>query len=295
MARLTYARKFALIGLVLLVPAVLALRAYWTQQGTQIAFSAKERVGIVYLEPADELVVKLVEARSAAVRGEPAPSLDAAVAAVDKVEASDGGTLETTKLWTALKGTIYKASTAEPGTPQDAFDAWTPAVSGALGLVVQVANGSNLILDPDLDTYYLMDTLITKLPTAADQAGQTADLALIAGENGTLDQRVALSTAQGGLKGTLGLLSDGLETAYTHTKRASLKDELSGPEAAVTGAKSGRVDAVAAMEATTTPVLDELLKVRVNKLSAARTKLAVVFALALLAALYLFVGFFVSV
>jgi len=45
MARLTYARKFALIGLVLLIPAVLALHAYWTQQGSQIAFSAKERVG----------------------------------------------------------------------------------------------------------------------------------------------------------------------------------------------------------------------------------------------------------
>ena len=27
-----------------------ALRAYWTQAGTQIAFSAKERVGMVYLE-----------------------------------------------------------------------------------------------------------------------------------------------------------------------------------------------------------------------------------------------------
>src|SRR4051812_6455559 len=109
MARLTYARKFALIGLVLLVPAVLALHAYWTQQGSQIAFSAKERVGMVYLEPANELVVRLVQARSAAVRGETPPALDDAVAAVEAAEASDGAALETTKLWTALKGTIAKA------------------------------------------------------------------------------------------------------------------------------------------------------------------------------------------
>src|SRR4051794_35304060 len=295
MARLTYARKFALIGLVLLVPAVLALHAYWTQQGSQIAFSAKERVGMVYLKPANELVVKLVEARGAAVRGDEVPALDDAIAAVDATEKTDGPALETTKLWNELEGTLARAQGATGGSPQDAYDVWSPAVSGALGLVVQVANGSNLILDPDLDTYYLMDTLITKLPTAADQAGQTADLGLIAGSNGTMDQRVALSTAKGGLEGTLGLLSDGLETAYTHTKRASLKDELSGPEVAVTGAKSGRVEAVAAMEAKTTPVLDELLKVRVDKLSAARTKLAVVFAAMLLIALYLFAGFFVSV
>src|SRR5258705_13495381 len=109
MARLTYARKFALIGLVLLAPAVLALHAYWTQQGAQIAFSAKERVGMVYLKPANELVVRLVEARGIAVRGkdrtEARKRLDAAIAAVDRAEAADGGALETTKLWTALKGT----------------------------------------------------------------------------------------------------------------------------------------------------------------------------------------------
>ena len=63
-----------------------------------------------------------------------------------------------------------------------------------------------------LPVFHQVETLITKLPAAADQAGQTADLALIAGANGTMDQRVALSTAQGGLKGTLGLLSDGLVT-----------------------------------------------------------------------------------
>src|SRR3954468_4235452 len=68
MARLTYARKFVLIGLVLLAPAALALHAYWSQQGGQIAFSAKERVGVVELRPANELVVRLVAARSLAVR-----------------------------------------------------------------------------------------------------------------------------------------------------------------------------------------------------------------------------------
>jgi len=49
MARLTYARKFVLIGIVLLAPAAIALHAYWSQQGGQIAFSAKERVGVALL------------------------------------------------------------------------------------------------------------------------------------------------------------------------------------------------------------------------------------------------------
>ena len=135
--------RASLIGLVLLVPAVLALHAYWTQQGSQIAFSAKERVGMVYLKPANELVVKLVEARGAAVRGDEVPALDDAIAAVDASEKTDGAALETTKLWNELKGTIAKAQGAKAGSPQAAYDAWSPAVSDALGLVVQVANGSN--------------------------------------------------------------------------------------------------------------------------------------------------------
>src|SRR5262245_53510050 len=60
MARLTYARKFALIGLILVVPSLIALHAYWAQQSGQIAFSAKERVGVRELGPANTLLARLV-------------------------------------------------------------------------------------------------------------------------------------------------------------------------------------------------------------------------------------------
>ena len=45
----------------------------------------------------------------------------------------------------------------------------------------------------------------------------------------------------------------------------------------------------------TSPALDALLKVRVDKLAAARTKIGIMFALAMALALYLFLGFFSSV
>jgi hypothetical protein len=164
MGGLTYARKFALVGLVLLVPAGVALKAYWDQQGVQIAFSAKERVGDAYLEPARDLLTHLVEARGLAVRAAAGDSqaasdlpgklheVEASVAAVDRADASMGSELETTKLWNALTGNIAKAKAAKPRSPQAAFDAWSAATSGATGLIVRVSNGSNLILDPDLDT-----------------------------------------------------------------------------------------------------------------------------------------------
>ena len=190
--------------------------------------------------------------------------------AVDAAEAQTGAQLETTKLWRELKATIATATAPQP-TAQQAFDAYQPAVDGALGLVVQVANGSNLILDPDLDTYYLMDTLITKLPTAADQAGRSADLARIVEADGTMDQRVALASATDSLKATLTLLETGLNTAFEKTARTTLRSELSPGLKAL--AADPTTTAVAALEAKTNPGLDALLKVRVDKLAAARTKL----------------------
>src|SRR5690349_7871612 len=111
MARLTYARKFALIGLILVAPTLIALHGYWSQQSGQIGFSAKERVGVRALGPADTLLMKLVRARSlsvaaaggdkdaaAALPGATA-QVRAAIAAVDKANTATGDALGTTKLW----------------------------------------------------------------------------------------------------------------------------------------------------------------------------------------------------
>jgi hypothetical protein len=71
LGKLRYRHKFALIGLVLMVPALIAGKAYLDQQGAQIDFSAKERTGMEYVQPANSLLLRLVDARSAAVRSSP--------------------------------------------------------------------------------------------------------------------------------------------------------------------------------------------------------------------------------
>src|SRR3954469_25155372 len=87
LSRLRFAHKFALIGLVLVVAVGVVGRAYLQVQHTQIAFSAKERVGIKVIEPAGELLGDLAPARAAAVRTaagdkDAAGALDERVAAV---------------------------------------------------------------------------------------------------------------------------------------------------------------------------------------------------------------------
>ena len=92
MGRLKYAQKFALIGCVLLAPLVFVAYSYFGLQGTNKAFSAKERVGVAYLEPLNALLGKLV-AKADTTDG---------VAAVDAV-APLGSTLGTADEWTKTK------------------------------------------------------------------------------------------------------------------------------------------------------------------------------------------------
>ena len=46
------------------------------------------------------------------------------------------------------------------------------------------SDGSNLTLDPDVDSYYVMDALVFSLPVVANDAGRAVDLAVVAGRGG---------------------------------------------------------------------------------------------------------------
>src|SRR4051794_21411114 len=108
LARMRVSRQLALLGVVLLIPAVLAGRAYHGAQQAQIDFSAQEQVGVTALGPANDLVVAAVRARSAAVgaalRHQPAPeaelaALRRAVAANDAADREVGAALGARAGW----------------------------------------------------------------------------------------------------------------------------------------------------------------------------------------------------
>jgi methyl-accepting chemotaxis protein len=331
MGRLSYARKFLLIGAVLLMPAAVALHAYWAEQGGQIAFSAKERVGVVYLKPANELVDSVVRARSLAVRsaaGDPAAKSAApaakrdvrgAIANIDRANRRGHGALLTVKAWHDARARILGAWRAQAGAPRAAFDAYAPAVSASIALVTQIGNASNLILDPDLDSYYTMDALVTKLPAIAESAGKATDLQLILAHGATIAERIELASAQGALRSTAAAMRDGDLTAFASTHDATLRGRLVAPLAAVMSSTDALVKTVDptgrtaidpaavarrgsavvlaadALERASAPKLDALLAARVEGFSSARRRVLVIALAALILAVYLFIGFYLAV
>ena len=49
---------------------------------------------------------------------------------------------------------------------------YTLLVADIRALIDQVGDASNLVLDPDLDSFYLMDTEVRDIPESADLIGQ---------------------------------------------------------------------------------------------------------------------------
>jgi methyl-accepting chemotaxis protein len=336
LGKLRYRHKFALIGLVLMVPALIAGKAYLDQQGAQIDFSAKERTGMEYVQPANSLLLRLVDARSAAVRraagtaeadAELATAVDGVRDALEKLVAADaevGAQLATTKDTRALKALIERAAAGKPRAPRAAFELWSEPVTATAGLVVTAGNNSNLILDPDLDSFYLMDAAILKIPTLADAVGQVADLeTILAAEgldaNSAVDTRIEIAVAKGIVDTNAAGAESGYKTSFEETSDSELEPALDGPIAGMkktaagvseqgaaavkgtpdteAGAAAGRaaVEAIRKLEQVNSPQLDKLLATRIDGFESDASRIKLIAAVAVLLALWLFVGFYRSV
>ncbi len=316
MGRLPYAGKTAVLTAVLLVPLIAAGSSYTQQQGGQVAFSAKERTGVAYLGPALAAMSATATLRvaSATPDGPGAGATDALRQAWDDVaavEATHGQTLGTGEAFASADRAIDDMLDGESSDETAAA-----ALAAQQALVTQVGDGSNLILDPDLDSFYLMDTLVTKVPAlVVAVSGYGVDML---SEGGTAeagpaaaadDGALALSLAVG--RGTLGsvsdLMADGLATSYSSTASRALEPGV-GPAGETAGAAvaaltapasatpvevlaTDALDALAGLAGDAVPQLDELLQVRVAGLERHLVVTLAVVAASLLLAGYLVVGF----
>jgi hypothetical protein len=120
--------------------------------GSQVAFSVAEQAGVRVLEPA-------LAALTTTVAGE-APDLDAVRTAV---------TAEPDlKLAKAMSDVDHVAGAATTPAGRE-----KPAAA-LVDLISATGNNSNLILDPDLDSFYVIDVLVVQLTKTLLAAAQAA-------------------------------------------------------------------------------------------------------------------------
>ena len=164
-----FSQRFLLIGVVMLAPLMFFAWTYVTQQAqNQIQFHEQERMGIRYIRPVTALLSEIVAARAGSVA-----DFDDEVAAVATVDARYGAALGTSASWDGWTRTLGAARTGGAPSSQQ----YNHLAQKLIDLVTHVANTSNLILDPDLDSYYLMDIIVVRQPLLLDQVGQVVHLA----------------------------------------------------------------------------------------------------------------------
>ncbi|HEU0306333.1 MAG TPA: methyl-accepting chemotaxis protein, partial [Lysobacter sp.] len=179
-----------------------------------------------------------------------------------------------------------------------------------MDLITAAADGSNLTLDPDIDTYYLMDAAYGALPGLAESVSNlgamaAADAFGAARSEGAVKRVIAtealnatlLERLNGGLSKVQALhpdLAPALDSAPAGVSVRRLHDLLgtTAPERQpVLGLVGDSANGLIALQRTTAAELDRLLGERVSRLETQRNVVGAVVALSLGVGAYLFYCF----
>ncbi|HAN46221.1 MAG TPA: diguanylate cyclase [Cyanobacteria bacterium UBA8156] len=292
MNRLKYPQKFLLISALFLLPLVLVVGLLFAEINDRVAFAQKERVGITYLRSLIAFSQSVQENHRQVALGKAANPGEASARfqALQEVDRRYGASLEVHDLFLELSA----------GWQQGDY----PRLSeGVHRLRVHVGDCSNLILDPDLDSYYLMDASLLKLPemrrrlfTLGAQLRQgEPDTAKALTQLAGLQEELLENLANGFRHNAKGNLAPALQPALTHFAQtlAALDVETSPPalESAVFGATQESWQ----LWQRITKELDGLLGDRIGKFQQRQIWVTGCIGGALLVLVYLFSGFYRSV
>ncbi len=193
-AQIRISRRLLLISAFYSVPVGVLLFLMVQNINSNITFASAEITGNEYQRPLMALL-DLIPQRQIAVETDPKATLSALDSQIDKtfgevdlVQAKLGEALGFTstelakrKRDGALPSSVEKEwaelKTASGLTPEQLRARSLHLISNVRTMIAQVGDASNLILDPDLDSYYLMDATLCGLPQMSDRLAATMSLA----------------------------------------------------------------------------------------------------------------------
>lgn len=345
--RLKIWHKLALACLAFALPIAALVWALVAQQNREIEFGSKELRGTEYLRPLKQLlqgtlahqiaVTRHLNKDEAGVRKDlvtlPA-GIEESLRQLDAVDRKYGTQFSqddrvTADLIKAVKESWDQVKNWKK-RPQDQARDHAALVGNLRNLISLVGDTSNLILDPDLDSYYMMDAVVLKLPEIQQLLGtlgnQTIEIAATAtplagtDRNNAITSRAVLLSTLDGLKSK----TAGMAAAFRNdsTPNQTLEPTLRGPLAnlgdqatafaalyddKVIRAEKGKLTPAEALQGSeamqasfelwdkSVAALDELLNKRVNALVNSRyvtlAGVAVTLVLALALVFYIVRGF----
>lgn len=213
MQKRKFLHKVLIVIVIMLIP--IAMLSYFLHvEIEKVAdFADGERKGVQYILPLSEILIELTEGTSPDFSSQ---NIEEQIKIVEKNDEKVGAELQTTPIWNELKGLLQKHT---PGTRQATIDK-------TLELIAKVGDNSGLVLDPDMDSYYMMDAGIVKYPDILSKTNKLSYLAL----NGlgksvrSVDEQIQMAMVEGTIRSILDDAKIGIQTAVK--ANVTLKDSI---------------------------------------------------------------------
>ena len=336
MDRFRFSAKFGLIFILIFIPLLVLSYMLIANVSSEVHFYEHERNGLTYIKNVRPLIAEIQQHRgmtAAYLNGDTSfqsrimqkrKNADDALGLLSSADKELGALLSTGGMVDNIRGQWdnikNKSLQMEPAA---AIGAHSKLVADLLSLLSHIADKSEITLDPSLDTYYLGDALVNKLPAMTEAMGQSRALSSSVAARGQISQKEAVRLSvlvdriehdhdnlHAGLKaameynpslsGEMKQLIDETNVAtmeiVTMLKREFLnKETISVDSTTVFNASTDAINKAFTLFDQALPEMDDILAARIATDIRTETLAIGVVTSVLLAIAYLFTGLFFSV
>ena len=187
MANLGFTQKFLLVSALLLLPLAIVLVMFGADVERELAFTRSELLGTDLLRSVrgfDQTLHEAIVLQRRDAAGDPSahPALVRSAAKLDdrlrqlnaKFEARGAALGLEAQVRAVSANWVYLHDRIDSGDPERVASLFRDLSGEVRDLSTEIGNRSSLVLDPDLDSYYLMDVVVNRLPEAQRYTTQLA-------------------------------------------------------------------------------------------------------------------------
>jgi PAS domain S-box-containing protein len=229
---LSTSTKLFILCSVFIVAIAVAIYSLVAEKQIAIEFARKELVGLRYFESLRGVYAAILAEPSGADAASQTPSPEATLKSLEAAEDEAAGTLQTAALEQSLAATLRKLWS---NGQNDRGSLVIEALAKARDLASRVGDDSNLALDPDLDSYYLQDTVVRQMPRLLGEIGQTQAIGGARAEVPS-DDKARLLALDAITQSTADEIERNLTSAYRGNANGQLRQTV---ESAFTQMRSG--------------------------------------------------------
>jgi PAS domain S-box-containing protein len=223
---LSTSTKLFILCSTFIVAIVVAIYSLVAEKEIAIEFARKELVGVRYFESLRGVYAAILATPLGAEAAGQAPSPEETLKSLDAAENEAAGTLQTAALEQSLAATLRKLwSNGAKGEERSSLV--VEALAKARDLASRIGDDSNLALDPDLDSYYLQDTVVRQMPRLLGQIGET-QASLQANAAIPSDEKARLLALNAITRSTTDEIERNLTSAYRGNADGQLRQTIEG-------------------------------------------------------------------